>query len=183
MTPALITAQRAEDRARHERADERFRHDNAGEQKCTAAAEINQTCNESAPVIRKLFPNQKNEGNRSNRCQRTREPRSGSAYAEELERENDQPIKQRRFLQTRDAVVRWEEPSMSFDHLAGRPCILSLGLAVQIATSDRCQGSGKRSNFPAGISISASIWRHWAISVLSSGRVIRNAHQNRARAT
>src|SRR5207253_725646 len=84
----------------------------------------------SAPVIRKLFPNQKNEGNRSNRCQRTREPRSGSAYAEELERENDQPIKQRRFLQTRDAVVRWEEPSMSFDHLAGRPCILSRGLAL-----------------------------------------------------
>src|SRR6516165_3684436 len=33
--PSLITAQTAEDRARHERADERFRHDNAREQKCT----------------------------------------------------------------------------------------------------------------------------------------------------
>ena len=106
-------------------------------QKCAAAAEINQTGNEAAPVIREFFPNQKNQGNRSDDRQRTREPRSGSVYAEELEGDNNQPVEQRRFLQTRDTVVRWEEPLMGLDHLAGRSCILSLGLAVQVARADR----------------------------------------------
>src|ERR1051326_646124 len=57
LTAALIAAQRTEDPASQERADERLRHDNAGKQECTAAAEINKTCNETVPVPRKFFPN------------------------------------------------------------------------------------------------------------------------------
>ena len=34
-----------------------------------------------------------------------------------------------------------------------------------------------------GISINASIWRHSAINVSSCGRIMRKAHQNRARST
>src|SRR4029450_1644253 len=43
------------------------------------------------------------------------------------------------------------------------------------------QCSGKRSSFPSGISMSASIWRHLAIRTLSAGRVTWNPHQNRTR--
>src|SRR5205814_4153515 len=89
MTTALIAAQSAENRARDKRADERFGHDDAGEQKCAAAAEVYQTGNETAPVVRELFPNQKNQGNQSDRRQRTRKPRRCSVYAEKLERDNN----------------------------------------------------------------------------------------------
>ena len=137
MTTALIAAQSAENRARDKRADERLGHDDAGEQKCAAAAEINQTGNEAAPVVRELFPNQKNQGNQSDRRQRTRKPRRCSVYAEKLERDNNEPVEQRRFLQARDSVVRGHEPLIGLDHLACRAGILSLGLAVKIACADR----------------------------------------------
>src|SRR4029077_5255119 len=97
MTPALITGQSAEDRGGHERADKGFRHDNAREQKCTAATEINETCNETAPVVRELFPDQKNQGNQSDHGERTREARCCGVYPKELERGNNEPVEQRRF--------------------------------------------------------------------------------------
>ena len=84
MTPTLITANRAENRARDECADERFGHYNAREQKCAAEAEINQTGNEAAPVISELFPNEKNQGNQGDDRERDREPGGCGLYAEKL---------------------------------------------------------------------------------------------------
>jgi hypothetical protein len=51
MAPALIAAYSAEHRASHECGDERFGHNNAREKKRAAKAEIDQTCDETAPVI------------------------------------------------------------------------------------------------------------------------------------
>src|SRR5215211_6975384 len=51
MAPPLIAAYSAEHRASYECGDERFGHDNAREKKCAAEAEIDQTCDETAPVI------------------------------------------------------------------------------------------------------------------------------------
>ena len=45
------------------------------------------------------------------------------------------------------------------------------------------QSSGNRTTFPSGICTRATICRHSAITELSTGRVIRNAHQKRARST
>src|SRR6266568_3233220 len=112
MPPPLITRHSTEHRARDERADQRFGHDNAHEQKCAAEAKINQAGNEAAPVIRELFP-------------------------KELEGNNNEPVEQRRFLQARDAVVRWQEPLMGFNHLSGGSRILPFCLTVQISAAYR----------------------------------------------
>src|SRR4029077_1980038 len=130
MAPALITAQCAEDRASDERADERFGHDDAREQKCAAEAKINQTGNETAPVIRELFPNQKNKSNRGDHRERDREASSSFVYTEELERNDNEPVEQRRLLEARDTVIRWQKPLMRLDHLTGGSRILPFCLTV-----------------------------------------------------
>ena len=139
MTPSLITAHAAKNRARDERADERLGHDDAPEQKCAAEAKINQTGHEAAPVIREFLPNEKSQGNRSDDRNRDREASSRAVDAEELEGNNDEPVEQRRLLQTRDAVIRWQEPLMRFDHLASGSGILPFCFAIQIAAADRPQ--------------------------------------------
>src|SRR5215831_20641651 len=108
MAPPFVTAYPTEHRACDERADERFGHDNAREKKRAAKAEIDQTGDETAPVIRELFADQKNKCNRGYDSERNRQPGRCLVHAKNFVRSDDEPVEQRRFLQTRYAVVRWE---------------------------------------------------------------------------
>src|SRR5437762_5380587 len=119
MTATLIAAQSGEDCARNKCAHKRFGHYDAREQKCATETEINQTGDEAAPVISEPFPNQKNQGNGGNNCKRNRESGGGRIDAKDLERNNDEPIEQWRFLQARCDIVGGQKPLMGFDHL---PC-------------------------------------------------------------
>ena len=56
-TPALITAHTAENRSGDERAENRLGHNDPSEQKGAARAEINQTSQETAPIIGQPFSN------------------------------------------------------------------------------------------------------------------------------
>src|SRR6476660_2650255 len=133
MAPPLIAAYSAEHCGGHECGDERFGHDNAREKKRAAEAEIDQTCDETAPVIRELFANQKDKCNRGYDRQRERQPSCCLIHAENFVRSNDEPVEQGRFLQARYAVVRWEQPVMARHHLARGAGVLALRLTVEIA--------------------------------------------------
>ena len=82
MAPALIAAYSTEHRSGHERRDERFWHDNAREQKRAAKTEVDQTRDETAPVIRELLANQKDECNSGYYSQRDRQPSSCLIHTE-----------------------------------------------------------------------------------------------------
>src|SRR5215469_15281013 len=130
MAPAPITGYSTEHRTGHECGDERFGHDNAREKERAAEAEIDQTGDETAPIIRELFANQKDKCNRGYDRQRDRQSGRCLIHAENLVANNDEPIEQWRFLQARYAVVRWKQPVMARHHLARRSGVLALGLAV-----------------------------------------------------
>src|ERR1700751_2557646 len=117
MAPSLIAADCTEHRAGHECGDERFGHDNAREKKRAAEAQIDQTCDETAPVIRELFANQKDKCNRGYGGQRDRQSRRCLIHAEGFVACNDEPIEQWRFLQAWYAVVRWKQPVVARYHL------------------------------------------------------------------
>src|SRR5689334_8515252 len=106
MALPLIAAYSAEHRSGHEYADERFGHDDAREKKRAAKAEVDQTGYETAPIIGEFFANQENKCNRGYDGQRDRKSSGCLIHTENFVRSNDEPIEQRRFLQTRYAVVR-----------------------------------------------------------------------------
>src|SRR5437763_9625103 len=118
MSASLITAYCTENRPCDERADDRFGHDDAPEEKCAAEAEINQARNKAVPITRELFPNQKNQRNQRYDCNRDGKPGSCLVYTEDFERNDNEPVQQGRLLQARNAAVRWQEPLMTFAHLA-----------------------------------------------------------------
>src|SRR4029453_16011168 len=129
MAPALIAAYCAEHCAGHECGYERFGHDDAREKKRAAEAEIDQTCDETAPVIRELFANQKDKCDRGYDGQRDRQTVRCLIHAKNFVRNNDDPVEQWRFLQARYAVVRWEQPVMAPHHLPPGPAVLAPPLA------------------------------------------------------
>src|SRR5439155_15428327 len=132
MAPPFIAAYSAEYRAGHECADERFGHDNSGEKKRAAEAEIDQTGDETAPVTRELFANQKDKCNGGYDRQRNGQPGRCLIHAENFVRSNDKPVEQWRFLQARYAVVRWKQPVMARHHLARCSGVLAFGFAVEV---------------------------------------------------
>src|SRR5262245_35072167 len=128
--PALITGQSTENRSGDERADQRLGHHNARQQKRPAEAEPNQTGNETAPVIGQLFADQKDKRSGGHYGERDRQPSRCLIHPENLVRRDDEPVEQRRFLQTRYSVVCWEQPLMALEHLARCSGILAFGLAI-----------------------------------------------------
>src|SRR5262249_45448053 len=108
-------------------------HHYARQQERPAEAEINQTGNETAPVIGQLFADQKDKRGRGHYGERDRQPSRCLIYPENLVRRDDQPVEQRRFFQNRYSVVGWEQPLMALDHLARCSGILAFGLAVEVA--------------------------------------------------
>src|SRR2546423_1192342 len=118
MTPALITAQAAKDRACNKRTDKRLWHDDSREQKFAAKAEINQTSHETAPVIGEFFADQEDHRDRGDYRESNRQPGGGGTHAKTLERNNDEPVEKRRFLQNRKGIVCGQEPLLCVDPLS-----------------------------------------------------------------
>src|SRR5437667_11996899 len=103
--PLLETRQPAVNRPGKKRGKEWLRHDNTTENERAAEREIDQSGSESAPVIGQPFANQKCEYHRCHNRERNGNPRGRSVDPEKLVAGNDQPVEQRRLLQTRNAVI------------------------------------------------------------------------------
>ena len=105
LTSLLEAAEPAIDRSGEERTEKWLRHDNATENECPAQGEVNQPGCESAPVVGQSLADQKREYHRRHHRQCNRNTRGCSVDAKEFIAGDDQPVKQRRLLQARNAVV------------------------------------------------------------------------------
>src|SRR5205085_7865849 len=97
-----------------------------------------------APVICQSFADQKCQRDARNRCQRNGKSRGGCADSENFKRSDDEPVEQRWLRQTRQAVVGWPQPLMRSQHLARTACVLTLGVIVEIAPTERGQMNERR---------------------------------------
>ena len=136
LTTLLEPGQPAINRSGKERGKEGLRHDDATENERAAECEIDQSGSESAPIIGQPFADQKRECYRCHNRKRDRNARGRGVDPEKLIAGDDQPVEQRRFLQTRNTVIRRQQILTALNHFARGRGVLALGLAVKIPYAD-----------------------------------------------
>ncbi len=154
--PPFVAANRAVKRAGDKGAEDRLRHDDAAENKRAATTEMNQPGKKTAPGTTQPVADQEGERDGSERGEGDRQAHRRGREAKRLQGNDDRPIEQERFLQTRDAVVGGREPLLRLEHLARGAGILSVGFVVEIAPADRREmeqrpsGQGEKGKARAG---------------------------------
>src|SRR4029077_11396000 len=133
----LEPGQSAINRSREKRGKEWLRHDDTTENESAGEGEIDQSASESAPVIGQTFSGEKREWYSFHNRKRNRNARARGVDPKNLVAGYDQPVEQRRFLQTWNAVIRRQQILATLDHFAGSGGALAFGLTVKIADSNR----------------------------------------------
>ena len=133
----LITADRTKNRTGNEGAENRLRRDGSAEQERAAGTKMDQARGEASPITGEPFADQEGQGDRRDHGERDRQARGGRRHAEDLVREGNEPVDQRRRLQTRDAIVRRHEPLLRGQHFAGAAGELPFDAVIEIAPAGR----------------------------------------------
>src|SRR5438270_1924835 len=120
-----------------ERGKRRLRHDDTTENERAGKREIDQSGSESSPEIGQPFSDQKCECYRCHNRKRNRNARGRGISPKNLIAGYDQPVEQRRFLQTWNAVIGRQQILVTLNHFARGGGILAFGLTVKIADSNR----------------------------------------------
>src|SRR5947207_10240940 len=125
-------------------AEEWLRHNNSSENEGAAEGKIDQSGSKSAPIIRQPFADQKGEHDGADNRQRDGDTRGRGVNAEKFVAGNDEPVEQRRFLQTRNAVVRRQQVLAAMNHFARGGGVLAFSFAVKIADADGTEMDERR---------------------------------------
>ena len=98
---------------------------------------MDQTRGEASPITGEPFADQEGQGDRRDHGDRDRQARGRRRHAENFVGQDDQPVDQRRRLQTRDAVIRRHEPLLCGQHFAGAAGELPFDAVIEIAPAGR----------------------------------------------
>ena len=112
--------------------------------KTRAQAKVAEIRKRPAPVIRQSFADQKSEYDRPDNRQSDGDARGRGVDAEKFVAANDEPVEQRRFLQTRNAVVRRQQVLAALNHFARGGGVLAFSFAVKIADADGTEMDERR---------------------------------------